>query len=301
MTTRGKYVAEKAREAHQQGDLSGAIDLYSQALDAGGLSNQAIAMVHSDRGRAYHQMYEVERALADFNDALLLNPQNPVVHAHRCSLYLIQRRYLEAEQDADTAINLAPKSSYALTARARCHRHQGRIAEALEDYKRVLDSDPLYVPAYLETAALQVLQGRFEEGLRGFRRVMDIDPKRKCDCYKSVAEVYVFMGRYEEAMENARTSRSFAEDPEDLAVGHYLELVAAHLAGKKLDQGKERYENALTHVKFLNKWSPDEIDHWLKSTGLPSSDISFIEDLTAPLREKMRYVSAGGCCRGNPP
>ena len=56
MSSRGMYLAQKAKEAHDTGELGEAIDLYTQALDTKSLSDHNLAVVYwgvsDDEGEA---------------------------------------------------------------------------------------------------------------------------------------------------------------------------------------------------------------------------------------------------------
>jgi len=56
------------------------------------------------RGLAYRQMGELDKAMADFSDAISLNPKNAAAFAHRGEAYLAEYDDTSAKADLDRAI-----------------------------------------------------------------------------------------------------------------------------------------------------------------------------------------------------
>jgi tetratricopeptide (TPR) repeat protein len=90
--------------ALKQGDLREAIEQFDAALEA----DPTIARVYNDRGEAWYQMGEYERALSDFDKAVTLAPENSVHYINRANALMGLRRYADGKRDLVEARRRGP-------------------------------------------------------------------------------------------------------------------------------------------------------------------------------------------------
>src|SRR5215470_14729919 len=67
---------DAGRKAYDSGDFDRAIERFTAAIKAGDLGTQSLSMAYNNRGLAYGSKKDYDRALADYNDAIRLNPKN---------------------------------------------------------------------------------------------------------------------------------------------------------------------------------------------------------------------------------
>jgi tetratricopeptide (TPR) repeat protein len=80
--------------------------------------------------------------LADYNEALRLNPSNTGALNNRGALYNEQHDYDRAIQDLDEALKLKPNYALALRNRGDAYAGKGQADKAAADYKQALASNP---------------------------------------------------------------------------------------------------------------------------------------------------------------
>jgi tetratricopeptide (TPR) repeat protein len=85
-------------------------------------------------------------------------------------------RYEEALADFNRALELAPDDAYALAGRGATLRKLGRYDEALADLNRALALAPTYVYALSRRGATYANLGRHEEALADFSRALELEP-----------------------------------------------------------------------------------------------------------------------------
>lgn len=112
----------------QQGNLDGAIALFSQLIDR----NPANATDYNNRGLVYFQNGQHPEAIADYNTALRLNPNSGSIYNNRANYYAAQGRLLDAILDYNTAIELDPSN-------IRAWINQGITFRDLEMYDRAIE------------------------------------------------------------------------------------------------------------------------------------------------------------------
>lgn len=113
------------------------------------LMTRATALVSNNRP---------ERAIAPYNTALALRPDDPEAHYGRGLARLMLKDEAGAIEDLDKAIDAQPAYADAYFVRAEANRLRGKDEEAKPDYARYLELDPegLYAErarAHLEDAA----------------------------------------------------------------------------------------------------------------------------------------------------
>jgi tetratricopeptide (TPR) repeat protein len=106
--------ARVARACGESEDAQAAIKACSDVIAGGQADPRRLASAFDSRGFAYARLGEIDRALADFDQAVRLNPGEMFAYYHRGVLYERRRQYKRAESDFDQALSLAEQG---LTAR----------------------------------------------------------------------------------------------------------------------------------------------------------------------------------------
>jgi tetratricopeptide (TPR) repeat protein len=118
-----------------------------------------VAAAYSDRGYVHRRTGNVDRALADYGEALKHNPKHDLTLLRRCWLRALANKELEqALTDCDQALSRNPKDEQIYESRCFVHYRMGNDAKALAD----CDALPPRPP--------QTPQGRQRRGRRRPRR-----------------------------------------------------------------------------------------------------------------------------------
>jgi len=104
---------EDIRAARKRGDLDGAIRLATQALASGELSLEDQAIAFYNRGVTWEKKKELERAIADYNEAIRLNPQYAAAFNERGIAWGEKKELERAIADFSEAIRLNPQFALA--------------------------------------------------------------------------------------------------------------------------------------------------------------------------------------------
>lgn len=97
-------------------------------------------MAYYNRGSIYSNWGEYKKALADFNDALIILPQYASLYNNRGLVYTRLNRHEDALHDFDKAIELE-SSSIVYYNRANLYYDENKLNEALTDYREFLKLD----------------------------------------------------------------------------------------------------------------------------------------------------------------
>jgi len=110
----GGAVADDAEDcAYKSGDV--AIAACTRAIRSGRYRGHALAVKYANRGSEWSTKHDYDRALADYAEALRLDPNYADVHYDRCVAYNRKEDYDGALAACNQAITLGP-SAHALNA-----------------------------------------------------------------------------------------------------------------------------------------------------------------------------------------
>jgi tetratricopeptide (TPR) repeat protein len=118
---------------------------------------------YNNRASYYYDRGEYEKALADYDSALRVQPSLGQAHARkRRSAYFNDRaityvrlgRYAEALADEGQAIELRPTQASYYFNRGNIHFLTGRYPEARDDLDRAIAASPVADPAYFKKRGL---------------------------------------------------------------------------------------------------------------------------------------------------
>jgi len=100
------------------------------------------AEAFSLRGTVYFDKGDWPRAIADYTDAIRLEPKNGEAYNNRAWTYYRAGRHAEALADADKAVELLGKVAYVWDTRAHIHASLGNRDAAISDFRAALAIDP---------------------------------------------------------------------------------------------------------------------------------------------------------------
>jgi len=148
----------------------------SGAASSAVASLTASAPTHFSRGRVCLQLGRASEALASFERALALAPQDCDAHFYRGYALALLERHAESLASFDDAVALKPDYAEALNNRGVALGRLSRPHEALESFARALASKPDYAEAYTNAGNTHKALKRYDEALRSFDRALSIKP-----------------------------------------------------------------------------------------------------------------------------
>lgn len=134
------------------------------------------AALHSSRGIAYFRSGETDRAIADYTEALRLEPTATETYYRRGRALLDKNAYAEAILDFGQAIARNPRHPWARNGRAWALFTLGNLTAALEDADQAMAADSKYAPAYDTRAHIYEALGKREQAIADFRMALALDP-----------------------------------------------------------------------------------------------------------------------------
>jgi lipoprotein NlpI len=124
------------------------------SINSGRESRQNLAVSYYNRGNAYFKKGDLDRAIADYNEAIRLNPKDFDNFTNRGLVYMHKGDFDRAIADYNEAIRLDPKSSIAYRRRGLVNLYSGSLPQAWDDLNqsRALNRKDAYAALWLDIA-----------------------------------------------------------------------------------------------------------------------------------------------------
>jgi Flp pilus assembly protein TadD len=135
--------------AFGEGRHEAAVEAYTRAILAGDLDPDALAVTFNNRGVAYSELGDYDRAIQDYNQALGLKAG-----------------------DRTAVKNLR----IGHTRRAAAAANLGEYEAALSDYAKAVELDPRHAPTYLRRGQLHLERGDLRAAIADLAKAKELDP-----------------------------------------------------------------------------------------------------------------------------
>jgi serine/threonine-protein kinase len=140
---------ERGMAAMEADDFHEAVEALTRAIAA----DPRVAAGYRFRAKAYLGLGDRPKAVADYDAALRLKPNDPQVLAERAAELLKQRRHADAVADCDAALRLDPGRVDLFAVRGRAYAMLGESAAAFADLDAAIHADPDHAADYLTQRA----------------------------------------------------------------------------------------------------------------------------------------------------
>jgi tetratricopeptide (TPR) repeat protein len=141
------------------------------------LGQELTADAYIGRGNYYFDQEDYERALAESDRAIGLQPDYSLAHHNRGASLVKLGQYQEALAALDRAVELAPNDAGEHYSRGTVLILLGRCKEAKADLNRAIELRPDYGSAHYNRACAHARLGHTGEALRDLRKAIELDAK----------------------------------------------------------------------------------------------------------------------------
>jgi len=157
LTVGGAYAFSCYQAADGDGARIASLDACDRALTEEALTAEDRAATHVNRGILLLRRANLDRAEADFNDALKLNPHEAEAYLNKAILNARYRKSTDALPDVAKALeNGTRRPAIAYFVRAMANEDSGKVAAAYQDYQRAKSLDPKWSEPEIELQRFQV-------------------------------------------------------------------------------------------------------------------------------------------------
>jgi Flp pilus assembly protein TadD len=129
------------------------------------------------RGIALRQKGETDRAIADFDQAIKINPQDARFYNSRGIAWRMKNDLDRAIADHDTAIQLDPKRAIFYSERGIDFRQKGELDRAIAEHTRAIGIDPKLAFAYNNRGFAWRQKGDLDRAIADYDQAIKLNPK----------------------------------------------------------------------------------------------------------------------------
>lgn len=260
--------------AKDRGDFTLAVRLFDEALRRGLFADKQRGLLLYSRGASYEELGIRDRALSDFDAAVVLLPDFPNVYIYRGIIWGDKHEYHRALQDFLTASKLNPDNPLVFNNLGNVYQKLGNLDLAVENYDRaiglradyaeayynrahtfvlkqdekraVADYDkaitlqPTYADAYVNRAVVKSLGRDVHGALVDLDTAIKLNP-RDVSALSNRANLRLAIEKYSEALSDF--DRALASDPGNVAT--YLGRGRAHLFSGAIDESIADFQTAV--------------------------------------------------------
>ncbi|WP_189363044.1 tetratricopeptide repeat protein [Mesorhizobium sp. M4A.F.Ca.ET.022.05.2.1] len=152
------------------------IEACTQIIDNQADGPDKRATAYFKRAYAWSMEGDLDRAIADSDQAISLNPEYASAYYNRGYDWATKGDYDRAIADYGQAIAFDPKSSAAYNNRGLAWAYKGDNDRAIADYNLAIIADPKNASAYLNRGGAWAAEGAFDHAIADYNQAIAFDP-----------------------------------------------------------------------------------------------------------------------------
>ena len=187
---------------YDAGEYADAVAEYTQAIAL----DPKYAVAYNNRGAAYDDLGKYAEAIADCTQAITLDSKYAVAYYNRGIAYRNLGKYAEAIADYTQAIALDPKYAAAYNNLGYANNHLGKYAEAIADYTQAIVLNPQYAKAYNNRGVAHNYLKQYPAAVEDFTKAIELAPTTAA-YYINRAEAYRALGQEDNAKADEKRAK----------------------------------------------------------------------------------------------
>jgi len=192
-------VSHSERCASISGNPDLAIKHCTMAIESGRFSGENLAKLHYNRGVEWAAKSNHDRAIADYDIAIRLNPRNGDAYYNRGGAWGNKGDHDHAIADYDVAIKLNPKDPAAYSSRGFERAAKGEYSHAIADYGTAIRLNPKSAGALLARGRARYYSGDY------LNSASDLEQSLKLD-HNNYTALWLYLARKRGEVINAEES-----------------------------------------------------------------------------------------------
>lgn len=214
-------------------------------------SGEFTAIDYTNRGFTYSHLKQYDKALADLERAIEMDPNYAEAYSSRGRIYADLQKYEVALADLDRSIELDSSSSGMYYNRGLVHYQAGDYQSALIDYGQAIKLDPVDADIYINQGMVYSALHKDELALENYNKAIELNPSDPM-AYYNRGNLYHRLGQDEAAMRDL--NRSIELDPN---------YVRAYVNRGVVYKELGAYEAALADFNRAIDLAPNNVDGYL--------------------------------------
>jgi len=199
-----------------------AIIACTRIIQSGEVHGTDLAASYVNRGSRYAGKEDYDRAIADYTEAIRLDPKLDYAFFRRARAYAQKKEHDRAITDYSQAIRLNPKRVPAYVRRGYAYHSKGDYDRAIADYDLAIGINPSYVPAYHNRGFAHFAKGEHDRAIADYTEAIQLN-QQYAPSYRNRGIAYLYSGS---SRAKARADLEMATQlmPKDAYVALWREL-----------------------------------------------------------------------------
>jgi len=165
-----------SKRCYENGSPDQTIEACSIVITAGHVNREDLATAFKNRGNAYDDKGQYDRAIQDYDHAIAINPNDADAFNNRGTSYRAKGQYDLAVQDYDQAIRLIPNSAKTLNNRCFAKALAGQLEQGLVDCNESLRLRPRDANTLASRGFTYLKLKRYEAAIADYDTELRINP-----------------------------------------------------------------------------------------------------------------------------
>jgi len=188
-----------AEDCQKASDPGQKIEACTRLLKDGNLTNQNSAIFLGNRGTGWIAKREFDIAIADFNEAIRLDPKNASLYRFRGIAWDRKGESDRAITDFNEAIRLDPKSAFGYSNRGIAWKNKGEFDRAIADFNAAIAINPKSDVTYYLRGYTWWNKSEFDRAINDFNEAIRLNPKN-ADAYSWRGNTWMNKGEFDRAI-----------------------------------------------------------------------------------------------------
>jgi tetratricopeptide (TPR) repeat protein len=156
------------------------------------------AVAYNNRGIAWYNKSNYDRAISDYSKAIELTPRYASAYYNRGVAWYDKGNYDGAISDYSKAIELNPRYAKAYSGRGVAFYDKGNYDRAFSDYSKAIELNPRYASAYYNRGVAWYNKGNYDGAISDYSKAIELNP-RYAKAYSGRGVAYYDKGNYDRA------------------------------------------------------------------------------------------------------
>ena len=164
----------------KRNELDTAIADYNEAIR---LNPGSAGVAHQGRGRAWRGKKDYDKAIADCNEAIRLDPGHALRLLHPWRCLDRQKGLRQGHQDYDEAIRLEPENALAFSNRGLALVFKKDYDKAIQDFNEAIRLEPRYALAFYSRGNTWIIKQDYDKAIADYNEAIRLYPGFGCAYY----------------------------------------------------------------------------------------------------------------------
>ncbi len=171
--TDAKTYYQSGNDSYEKNDYEKAIENYNMAI----LLNPVFSEAYFNRALSYYQLKNFEKSVDDYTKSAELDPQNPIIYNNRGDAYYRKQDFQTAIKDYDKAIQQNPNYLKAFYNRGLSYASLEEYEKAVEDFTKVIELKADFAEAYHLRGLAFEYAGNLTEAIADYEKALELNPE----------------------------------------------------------------------------------------------------------------------------